>query len=225
MSSDMVVRSNKRIVLRPTVITLAVAVLTVLWTGWWTSADEASKKLLIDKGREVYLTAGGVGCGACHGPYAEGDTGIGPYNRGVGEPTIRAALASVEAMKPLRKEMSEEKISQISAYYEWLGQLKLVKTLIKRGRFVPDHIQIHPGTRIQLVLNNAGSSPLRFASENMGIGAITVEARKATDIVWEAPEKEGAFILACTDCEPKDQKLTIEVSNAAPVYKPPVALK
>ena len=203
-----------------TAATMIFAILAVMWFGQHVSAQGAENKQAVDKGREVFLTAGGVGCMACHGPYAEGDTGIGPYNRGVGEATIRAALASIEPMKMLREELSDAQIKQIAAYYEWLGQLKLVKTLIKRGRFIPDHIEVHPGTRIQLVLNNAGSASRHFVSTNMRIDPITVEAREAADIVWSAPDKEGTFSLACADCEIKDQMLTIEVTTKAPKFVP-----
>ncbi len=220
MLPEMVERTSKQLGWRTVITVITLAALTVSWAGRWASADEASTKSLIDKGREVFLTAGGVGCMACHGPYAEGDTGIGPYNRGVGEPTIRAALASVEAMKLLREELSDEQVKQVAAYYEWLGQLKLVKTLVKRGHFLPDHVQLYPETRIQLVLSNTSSMPHRFVSENMGISGITAEGRQAADIVWEAPKKEGIFTLTCADCELKDQMLTIEVTEKAPKFIP-----
>lgn len=200
--------------------TMAIAIITMMAPDLDSLAQDAAKKQQIEKGREVFLTAAGIGCKACHGPYAEGDTGIGPYNRGVGEPTIRAALATIEPMQMMREELSDAQIKQIAAYYEWLGQLKLVKTLIKRGRFIPDRIEIHPGTRIQLVLNNAGSTALQFVSPNMGIGPITVDPKDAVDVVWEAPSKEGSFTLACADCTLEDQKLVIDVTNKAPKFVP-----
>lgn len=211
-------RRASRLLMAATATTLALAVVSGPQPA--ALADEVPDKLLIEKGREVFLTAGGVGCIACHGRYAEGDTGIGPYNRGVGEPVIRAALESVEAMKLLPGELSDAQIKQIAAYYQWLGQLKLVKTLIKRGRFVPEHLEIHPGTRIQLVLNNASTASRLFISDNMGIGPVTVEGRQAVDVVWEAPQKEGLYTLACADCELADQKLTIEVTKKAPKFIP-----
>jgi mono/diheme cytochrome c family protein len=199
---------------------MAIAIIAMMAPGLDSLAQDAAQKQQIEKGREVFLTAAGIGCKACHGPYAEGDTGIGPYNRGVGEPTIRAALATIEAMQMMREELSDAQIKQIAAYYQWLGQLKLVKTLIKRGRFIPDRIEIHPGTRIQLVLNNASSSPQRFISTNMGIGPITVGPKDAVDVVWEAPNKNGSFTLTCADCALKDQKLVIEVTSKAPKFVP-----
>lgn len=187
------------------------------------AAQGMPDKQLIEKGREVFLTAGGVGCAACHGRYAEGDVGIGPNNRGMNEAKIRAALASVLPMKILREELSDAEIKEVAAYVEWLGQLKLVKTLVKRGHFVPERIEIYPGTRIQLVVNNASIEPHKFASDAMKIEPVTVEGRQSMDVMWEAPQTEGTFTLACADCGIKDQ-LTIEVTNKAKKFIPAEAV-
>lgn len=205
---------------RAAIAAMVFTSLALSWGSAFADDHEATKKLMIEKGREVFLTAGGLGCMACHGPYAEGDSGIGPFNRGVGEEAIRAALASIEPMMQLREELTDEQIKQIAAYYEWLGQLKLVKTLVKRGRFLPNHLRVHPGTRIQLVVNNASVAPHRFVSDDMGFEPVTVAGREAADFVWVAPDKEGTVSLRCEDCGADDQKLTIEITRQAPKFVP-----
>ncbi len=200
--------------------TLAM-VMALIWGVSAVQAANLPDNLLIEKGREVFLTAGGVGCAACHGPYAEGDVGIGPYNRGFKEAAIVAAINSVEAMEFLREEMTNSQIKQIAAYYEWLGQLKLVKTLAKRGRFIPNRVEVYPGDKIQLVVNNASTQPHNFTSDNLGLGKITVPGRENMDVVWESPATEGTFTLACADCTVKGQMLTIEVTKSAKKYIPP----
>ncbi len=175
---------------------------------------------MIEKGRQVFLTAGDVGCAACHGIYAEGDVGIGPYNRGVGEIAIRGALDSVDEMSFLKGELSDAEIGQIAAYYEWLGQLQLVKVLVKRGRFIPSEIQVHPGTKVQFVVNNSGRATQTFGSDKMDIGAFKVQGRTDRDLIWIAPDAEGEFELRCTDCRLKNQVFVIKVTRAAPPFPP-----
>ena len=177
-------------------------------------------RMAVEKGREVFLTAGGVGCGFCHGPYAEGNVGIGPYNRGFGEAAIRAALETVEAMRFLRDELTDAQIRLVARYYEWLGRLQLVKSVAKGGRFLPNRIEIHPGTEIQLVVTNAAASPHTFAGEDMGIGPVTVEGGVDMGVVWKAPESEGSFSLKCLDCALGDQELVVDVLESAEKFAP-----
>lgn len=183
------------------------------------AADEKTAAL-IENGRNVFLTAGEVGCAACHGDYGEGDVGIGPYMRGMNAEAIRAAVESIAEMEFLRAEMNGTRIRQIAAFTEWLGDHQLVKTLAKRGRFIPDRVAVRPGTLIQFVVNNSSRFPRTFVSEDMGIEEINVDGRAAAEFVWTAPAEEGVFTLRCEDCRVKGQKLTVEVSNAAPEFVP-----
>jgi len=184
-----------------------------LWPGYSVLADEPSNNL-IEKGREVFLTVAGVGCAACHGRYAEGDLGIGPFNRGANETNIRGALQKVDPMKIIRDEMTDEKIVQVAAYVRWMGELQLVKTMYKQGRFIPNEVSIYPGTAIQLAVNNASFEPRTFASDPMGIKPFRVNGRDFGDLTWKAPVNEGTFELRCSDCG-SNEKLTIRVSRSA----------
>lgn len=199
-----------------------------LATVWLINAPPAqaqTKEELIKAGEKVFRTVAEVGCASCHGDYAEGDTGIGPFNRGVGEDKIRAAINSIEAMEFLKDEIHDREIKQIAAYYIWLGELQLVKTLAKRGRFIPDNVQVYPGTKIQLVINNSSPFPRSFASDNMGIKPLTVPGRESSYLVWSAPKEEGVFTLKCTNCRIKDQSLSIEITKSARKHFSPSAGK
>ncbi|MBI2986379.1 MAG: hypothetical protein HYY45_06395 [Deltaproteobacteria bacterium] len=189
-----------------------------LWPGPPALADEPSNDL-IEKGREVFLTVAGVGCAECHGRYAEGDLGIGPFNRGATEANIRGALQKVDPMKIIRDEMTDEKIVQVAAYFRWMGELQLVKTMYKQGRFIANEVSIYPGTAIQLAVQNASFEPHTFASDPMGIKPFRVNSRDFGDLTWRAPDNEGVFELRCTDCG-SDGKLTIRVSRSAKPHVP-----
>lgn len=185
----------------------------------------AQDSKLIEKGRQVFLNAGDIGCAACHGIYAEGDVGIGPYNRGVGEIAIRGALDSIDEMSFLKGELNDTEINQIAAYYEWLGQMQLVKTLVKRGRFIPNEIEVYPGTAIQLVINNAGRAAQTFGSDDMGIEQFEVAGRTDKDVIWTAPNSEGEFALRCTDCRLKNQRFSIKITRDAAPFPPTLVAK
>lgn len=201
------------------ILSAAVHSCAVLFVALAANAAELSQKKMVERGRELFLTAGGVGCAACHGPYAEGDVGIGPYNRGMDYPAIRNAIASVEDMAFLADELTDIELQQIAAYYLHLGKMQLVKALAKRGRFVPDRVMVHPGTRVQLVVQNSSRRPQTFASDDMGFGEVTVSGREDLAVEWQAPDEEGTHVLRCTDCRLQGERLEIVVSRSAPEYR------
>src|SRR5262249_37425458 len=69
------------------------------------AAAEPPDMAIVEQGRQIFETIAGVGCKACHGPFAEGK--VGPTNRGVNEATIREALAKVGAMQFLREQLHD----------------------------------------------------------------------------------------------------------------------
>src|SRR5262245_21478280 len=174
---------------------------------------------MVEQGRQIIETIAGVGCKACHGPFAEGK--VGPSNRGVNEATIREALAKIGPMQFLREQLAEEDIKRVAAYTEWMGRHMLVKSLLKRGRFIPDAISVYPGTPVQLVIENTGFEPATLAADGISVAAHTIAARDSASIVWTAPEIEGKSTIACSDCKIKDGSLTIEVTKTAKPYIPP----
>src|SRR5229473_877464 len=174
---------------------------------------------LVEQGRQIFETVAGVGCKACHGPFAEGK--VGPTNRGVNEATIREALAKIGPMQFLREQLADEDIKRVAAYTEWMGQHLLVRSLLKRGRFIPDAISVHPGTPVQLVIENTGSEPATLVAEGMPVTTSTIPARDTVSVIWTAPQTEGKSTIGCSDCKIKDGSLTIEVTKAAKPYTPP----
>jgi cytochrome c553 len=195
----------------------ASAALALAATGLPAFADEQLD--MVEQGRQIFETVAGIGCKACHGPFAEGK--VGPTNRGVNEATIREALAKIGPMQFLREQLHDEDIKRIAAYTEWMGRHLLVKALLKRGRFIPDAVSVYPGTPVQLVIQNTGSEPATLTADGMPVATPTIPARDAVSIVWTAPETEGKSMLACSDCKIKDGALTIEVTKTAKPYIPP----
>ena len=80
-------------------LTAVPMVLAAVWLANTPLAAAQTTEEMIKAGEKVFRTVAEIGCASCHGDYAEGDKGIGPYNRGVGEEKIRAAINSIEAME------------------------------------------------------------------------------------------------------------------------------
>ncbi len=169
---------------------------------------------IIEKGRKVYNEVAGIGCKICHGDYAEGDLGVGPFIRGAGEGAIRAAVSAVGEMVVIRGAIKDDELAAVAAYLEHLGTLQVARTLSKRGRFVPKSLAVQPGTDLQIVIKNSSIQPNTYTSSNMDIEPLTVQGRSTSSLVWQAPDTEGIYKIACVDCR-LDEEFTIEVTKAA----------
>jgi mono/diheme cytochrome c family protein len=178
---------------------------------------------LLERGKNIWLTVAGVGCVSCHGKFGEGDVGVGPYNRGVGLSKIASAIEAVDMMRALFKDkLSQQDIEAVAAYTTWMGQHQLIRTLVKRDRFLPDAIDVYPGTAVQLVVRNTSQVAHRFVSPNMNVAEFQVAGRDAQDLVWRAPETEGSYTMRCVDCVRKgEESLTINVRRSARRYRVP----
>lgn len=180
-----------------------------------TSPVKADEHGEFAQGVRVFDSIAGVGCKTCHGEYAEGDVGVGPFIRGATEGTIRAAIDATGEMIVIKSVITEDEIKAVAAYVGNLGSMQAVRTLAKRGRFLPGEISIRPGTKVQLIIQNASIEPHTFKSDNMDIDNLIIASRSSGSLEWRAPEEEGEFSLYCTDCKLKDQFFTVRVAASA----------
>lgn len=201
------------VVVAPVLIAGIVSVFSPSQTAIATDED------LIAEGARVYATVAGLGCKTCHGEFAEGDLGVGPFIRGAPEGAIRAAIDATNEMLVVKQAISEDEIVAVAAYLGRLGTMQVVRTLVKRGRFLPDEVGVRPGTRVQLVIQNAGLDEHTFRSTNMGLPDVVVAARSAGTSEWIAPDEEGEYSLHCVDCKLDDEKMTIRVDASAAEFR------
>ncbi len=131
------------------------------------------------EGARVFNTIAGIGCKTCHGEYAEGDVGVGPYIRGASEGAIRAAIDATDAMVVIKNAITEDKIMAVAAYVGDLGTMQAARTLAKRGRFLPSEVSIRPGTGVQLIIQNSSIQPHTFKSDNMAVDDLVVAGRSS----------------------------------------------
>jgi len=153
----------------------------------------------VEAGRIIFEeTAGGVGCAVCHGHFALGDVGTGPYIRGVSEQTIREALDTVADMDFLS--LTDDEIQGVAAYLDWLGGLEARKTNFKRGEFIPAELHVPAGKEVQLIIVNSDRSDRSFGSPELGLDEFKVAARGFSDLLWTTPTEEGTYFLRCIEC-------------------------
>ena len=174
------------------------------------------------QGARVFSAIAGIGCKTCHGEYAEGDVGVGPYIRGAAEGAIRAAIDATGEMNVIKNTITEEEIKAVTAYVGNLGTMQALRTLAKRGRFLPEEISVRPGTNVQLIIQNASMQPHTFKSDDMDITDLIIAGRSSGSVAWHAPEVDGEFSLYCTDCKLKDQYFTVHVTASAAEFRPVV---
>lgn len=170
------------------------------------------------EGARVFNTIAGVGCKTCHGEYAEGDVGVGPYIRGASEGAIRAAIDATGEMIVIKSAISEDEIKAVATYVGRLGSMQAARTLAKRGRFLPGEISIRPGTNVQLIVQNSSIQAHTFKSDNMSVDDLIIAGRSSGTLEWHAPETEGEFSLYCTDCKLKGQFFTVKVAASAAAF-------
>jgi len=168
---------------------------------------------LIERGEQVFNTIAGLGCKGCHGDFAEGDLGVGPYIRGASEGAIRAAINGIGAMTIVKSAIKEQEIEAVVAYIGKLGTLKPLRTLVKRSRFIPAELGVAPAKPIQLIVKNSSVTERTFVSEDLGIEPFSVAGRKTVSLLLRAPDKEGVYKLSCQNCKRKDNFFSVNVSN------------
>src|SRR5262249_55739118 len=90
-----------------------------------------------------------------------------------------------------------------------------------RGQFVPEKVSVHPGTPVQLVIENTGIEPATIRSHGIEMSPVKIAGRDTATFVWVAPQNEGKVSIACEDCRIKGDPMTIEVTSTAKPYVPP----
>ena len=184
-----------------------VAIAVTLLVSPFVSADEES----LARGEKLFSEIAGLGCKGCHGEFGEGDLGVGPYIRGATEGAIRAAIEGIDTMIVVKSTIDEQGIKDVAEYVNSLGSTQIVRTLAKKGRFLPDSFDVAPNSKFQVVVQNASFQPRVFLSDDLDFGdGFEIEARKTGGVNWTSPS-EGEVKLSCKDCDLTDQFFTIRV--------------
>ncbi|WP_413698496.1 hypothetical protein ACLKMH_12640 [Psychromonas sp. KJ10-10] len=153
----------------------------------------------------LFQTAGGYGCGACHGKYAHGGGFVGGNIRGATREQLDSALKGEPTMLLLAKVLDDNKRNLLVDHLTSLGEMQLIEWRLGESATMQT-IKAQVGTVLQLVLFNGTFDTLTLdlssieASNNYHISPYDTQA-----ITWLA--KAGRYSLFF-----KNEKIIIEIN-------------
>lgn len=187
-----------------------VRVIAIVSAAFFISMSASADEESLARGEKIFNEIAGLGCKGCHGEFAEGDLGVGPYIRGATEGTIRAAIEGIDTMIVVKSTIDEQGIKDISEYIASLGETQIVRTLAKKGRFLPNEVTVAPGSKLQIAVQNASFQPRAFASDEFLDEGMEISARTTGVLNWTSPG-EGEYKIWCTNCDLENQFFTVRV--------------
>ncbi|PJC87324.1 hypothetical protein CSW98_05325 [Vibrio sp. HA2012] len=132
----------------------------------------------------LFRTAGGYGCVACHGQFAQGGGNIGGNIRNHSLSQINDALQHEPTMQLLNKALSAEDKRLLAGYLQALGQARLVEWTIDSESSY-QKVSVDKGIVSQLVILNKTFEPLELSLEFIRPGlSLFVEPYATEAIQW-----------------------------------------
>ena len=143
---------------------------------------------------QLYNTAGGYGCTACHGKYAHGGGYVGGNIRGATREQLDNALQTEPTMLLLAEVLDENKRNLLSSYLTGLAAKPLLEWRIGESA-ASKTAKVKVGDELQLVIFNGTFERLTLDLSPLG-GAqnYQIEAYDTQAINWTA--KEGRYFLS-----------------------------
>lgn len=119
----------------------------------WALAGLASAD--VSNGERIYRTAGGYGCGVCHGQVGDGAGQAGGLIRGATLDQLNDSLLNNDPMKPLSTVLSDRDRLDLSLYLADLAKRPLISARYENGEWTGQAETWLAGDRVDLVLYNA----------------------------------------------------------------------
>ncbi len=143
---------------------------------------------------QLYNTAGGYGCTACHGKYAHGGGYVGGNIRAATREQLDNALQTEPSMLLLAEVLDENKRNLLSSYLTGLAAKQLLEGRIGESA-TPKTAKVKAGDELQLVIFNGTFDSLTLDLSPLG-GAqnYQIEAYDTQALTWTA--KAGRYFLS-----------------------------
>ncbi len=135
-------------------------------------------------GEQLFRTAGGYGCTACHGLFANGAGNAGGDIRGKTLDDINTSLTEEFTMRLLADVLSEDDRQNLALYLEALGQLNLVEWNIE-DKASSSTITVAPDAPAQLVIFNKLFEPIELTlPESISTQTVQLEPYETKAFEW-----------------------------------------
>lgn len=144
-----------------------------------------------------YLQAGGFGCHACHGVYADGGMQVGGNIRGASLADLERSLHEQPTMRALAAALDATSKASIVDYLQQLAELPLLRLHLGQ-----EHWQQEPvvaGQWMQILVYNAELQPVVLDLSDLGLEKVTLRARAEHSFVWQA--QTGSYQLGTYQLE------------------------
>jgi hypothetical protein len=142
---------------------------------------------------QLFKTAGGYGCTACHGKYAHGGGFVGGNIRGATREKLDVAFKTEPTMLLLAKVMDENKRNALIEYLASLSEMQLLEWRIGEST-ATKVVKAKAGHPVQLVLFNGTFNTLSLDLSPLGAtNNYQIKAYDTQAITW-AP-KAGRYPL------------------------------
>ncbi len=115
--------------------------------------SQAASNPTFEAGEQLFRTAGGYGCSACHGLFANGGGNVGGNIRGKTLEDINSSLTNEPTMQLLASSLSDNDKENLAFYLKALGQINLVEWTIDENP-MNTTVSIMPDEPAQLVIFN-----------------------------------------------------------------------
>ncbi|UPW18661.1 hypothetical protein M0C34_21005 [Agarivorans sp. TSD2052] len=145
----------------------------------------------------LYRNAGGYGCSACHGKYANGAGNVGGNIRGASLAQLNSALNNEPSMLLLASVLTKQQRRSLSAYLESLGKMHLVEWTISDS-FAHSNLNIHIGEPSQLVVKNDTFSSISIDLSPLGAATTLQVAPLDTEAFTFTPASESSTTTLAT---------------------------
>jgi mono/diheme cytochrome c family protein len=170
---------------------LIAAIKLLIWLG--STVGTLALAQASGPGRDLYLTAGGYGCGVCHGPVANGNGQAGGAIRGANREAFDKALAEQPTMQLLGNALSPDNIADLSRYLESLGQIPLVELVYTDLGWRITQEPVATGQPVQMVVFNDSFDDLALDLQAFGFAPTTISPMETRVLEWIA--EAGTFFL------------------------------
>ena len=128
----------------------------------------------VERGRQLYLSAGGYGCQVCHGLVAHGAGQAGGAIRGANLQALRTSLESNAPMQPLLAVLPMEKQQILAAYLLSLADIPLLQLTFDQAQWSLQAENFVSGQTVELVLYNGSFDSQTLDLSSLGLGTIEV---------------------------------------------------
>ena len=163
----------------------------LIWPGIIFSAVAIAE--VASPGRDLYFTAGGYGCGVCHGPVANGGGQAGGPIRGATLEDLNKALVEQPTMQLLVNELSQSNIADLSRYLESLAQIPLMEMVYTDMGWRITRQPVGKGQTVQMIVYNDSFVDLPLNLHDFGFAPTTVIPLDTVVLEWTA--MTGAYRL------------------------------